>query len=553
MSKHYGLNFKIGARKWNLVLFTITIFVYAQGLSGKFVWDDRTYFIDNDILTNLKPWDLKVIFSQTTNYWGEHLPIRDFLYVCQYYLFGQSPYGYHIVSLFLYIMIGYILYKLLVELYSNLSPPELGNKNINTADISALAVTAFFLAHPTHVESVAYISGQKDLLCALFSFLTIYLFYTSCRHDNITQVRKLIPIIICYYLSFLSKSTAISNAIFIPLLWFFVFRKNNKKNLTIFIGWSLINIPVLIWMVYSINLLDKYWGTVTAIPLLPLTDRIIRAVKIVGAHTTLAFKPFPLNFGYPFNYSRGFDVDFFVGISMLTLIFFLLFLRRKTIASVGCVIFILYLLPVMQISFESNDATVYDRFLFIPILGVGLVLERLCRFLNIKWNKLRTAVAALTLIVVTGLFSMTYYYVPKFNSDVISTRNAYNFFPDWPSSAFSYVYSLIESGELDEAMKITVKEKTFSKPPWVRGYFIGWILLERGETEMASQLLRESSILSMVGGYFPFPNVPLGKALIKLGKHDEASNVLEYVILSEIKNPLEMYKAKKLLEQIHAK
>ncbi len=72
-----------------LFLFSgLSVMLYLQSLWGGFVWDDRTYFIDNDILPSLKPWDFRQIFLEPSNYWGELLPVRDFLYVIEYNLFG---------------------------------------------------------------------------------------------------------------------------------------------------------------------------------------------------------------------------------------------------------------------------------------------------------------------------------------------------------------------------------------------------------------------------------------------------------------------------------
>ena len=76
-----------------LVLLTLTLIIYLPALNSEFVIDDRTYFLDNDLLTSLKPWQLAKIFLEPSNYWGELLPIRDLLYVVEYNLFGKKSDG----------------------------------------------------------------------------------------------------------------------------------------------------------------------------------------------------------------------------------------------------------------------------------------------------------------------------------------------------------------------------------------------------------------------------------------------------------------------------
>ncbi len=52
------------------------------------------------------------------------------------------------------------------------------------------------------------------------------------------------------------------------------------------------------------------------------------------------------------------------------------------------------------------------------------------------------------------------------------------------------------------------------------------------------------------GGYFPFADVLLGRALIQTGHFDRAERLLNNVIASPINNPLEQYRAKKIIEEL---
>lgn len=163
-----------GSLKWIIALLGLTILIYSSALTGEFVWDDRIYFIDNDILPNLKPWNIKEIFLLPSNYWMEFLPVRDFLYVVQYSLSGQVPYTYHIVSLLLYIITALVIYIGFSSFYNDfVGQKEQLFSSISNSNLSALIVTSLFLLHPVHVEAVAYISSQKDILYSLFSLISV--------------------------------------------------------------------------------------------------------------------------------------------------------------------------------------------------------------------------------------------------------------------------------------------------------------------------------------------------------------------------------------------
>nr|NIM60439.1 hypothetical protein [Acidobacteriota bacterium] len=53
-------------------------------------------------------------------------------------------------------------------------------------------LTMLFAAHPAHVESVAWISGRKDLLAGVFGFLALWLFASSLGGPS-PSWRRLVP------------------------------------------------------------------------------------------------------------------------------------------------------------------------------------------------------------------------------------------------------------------------------------------------------------------------------------------------------------------------
>jgi len=279
--------------------------------------------------------------------------------------------------------------------------------------------------------------------------------------------------------------------------------------------------------------------------------RIIRAFKMFGFYSIHVFKPIPLSFGYPFSNPADLDKYFWAGIFALIMLMSMISWRRNRIILFGAAIYIFFIFPALQLFGRLvYNASIYDRYLAVALLGICILFERV--FANIFNRAARMpfippALAAAVIIIFSWI---TMAYVQTFRSDIESTKNSYEKFPDWPGSSFNYVYSLIEGGELDKAWDITMREKSFLSPAWVRNYFIGWIYLQRGNPEEAVPVLSDSTALAISEGYFPFPGLPLGRALMALGRYESAANEFRQVLSSEIYQPLEMYHARKELEKI---
>lgn len=530
-------------------LIILVLSIYWKSIYGDFVIDDRTFFIDNDILPNLKWWAPGDVLFRPSNYWGgELLPARELLFAIEYGLFGLNPMGYHFVSIGLYAAVCCIVYALLRSLYRQHSGDEYCLPGVKSGESSPLLVAALFASHPVHVEAVAYISSQKDLLSSMFSLICICAFHAFSNSEK-NRKNLFILGILSYYLALLSKLTAIALSVFVPVVLLTgLFERN--RSWKVVGAWVAANIPAALWLLWCTNAQEPYWKFNAAASALPFAERLVAAVKIMGAHLLLALKPFPLSNGYPFDASAAFDAALLAGVSAASLMCILVYLcKRDRIVVLACSLIVLFLAPVLQMHGSLNNASIYDRYLFIPVLGAAMIADKMIRGLNsILKKSSKWAPSAVLAVLIAAYSILTVSYVPAFRDDVAVGKNSYENFPQWPGSAFSYVYALIEKGRLDEAYAITLKEKTFDTPPWVRYYFLGWISLERNNLNEAISNLRISSYLESAGGYFPFADIPLARALLLRGQRTDAVSLLEGVVRSPIYQPLEFYHAKKLLE-----
>src|SRR5262249_38317101 len=91
-----------------------------------------------------------------------------FSYMLDHAIAGLSPYAFHLSNNLWAGLVAVLVYLIALALTQH--------------RLTAVAAAVLFVAHPVHVEAVAWISSRKDLIAAVFllpSFL-VYLKYRQC-------------------------------------------------------------------------------------------------------------------------------------------------------------------------------------------------------------------------------------------------------------------------------------------------------------------------------------------------------------------------------------
>src|SRR5438876_11679861 len=143
--------------------------VFGQTLSHDFVnYDDKTYVYGNPLVsTGLSLHGLSRAFVDTqTNNWHP-LTVISHMIDCQ--LYDLKAGGHHFTNVLLH-TIGAVLLVFWL-------------RNITGRFWCSAFVTALFAIHPLQVESVAWIAERKDVLSAVFFFLSLgaYVRYARAR------------------------------------------------------------------------------------------------------------------------------------------------------------------------------------------------------------------------------------------------------------------------------------------------------------------------------------------------------------------------------------
>jgi len=148
-------------------LLALVVMVFWPALDCEFVgYDDQEYVVDHALVNaGLTAEGFKYAFTEAHHFMWHPLTTLSHMADCEF--FGVSSRAHHAVNLALHAVNAVLFFLILARLFGRL---EL-----------CLIAALLFALHPLRVESVAWVSARKDLLCTLFWMLTIgaYLLYAE--------------------------------------------------------------------------------------------------------------------------------------------------------------------------------------------------------------------------------------------------------------------------------------------------------------------------------------------------------------------------------------
>jgi len=157
---------------------------------GLLDWDDALHIAASQSAVSAQDWLL-------TPKLGYPIPVTVASYALDHALFGALPLGLHLSQ---------VIYQLIAcGLYFGLS------RRIGLSHVGAALALIVFALHPASAEPVSWVSGRKDVLCALFGVAAVWLALSSARWAWPASV-------LCYALALLSKPSAAPLAVFAVVL-----------------------------------------------------------------------------------------------------------------------------------------------------------------------------------------------------------------------------------------------------------------------------------------------------------------------------------------------
>ena len=146
------------------LLVAAVLAVFGQVGGHEFLmYDDEPHLVDNPRL-NPVTWHNVGRFWVESSYWGLYIPLSYTFFAAEASLAGQplDPTVFHLGGLLLHVACVLLVFMILRRLVRH--------------DGAACAAALLFGLHPVQVESVAWVSETRGLLCALFSLLALWQF-----------------------------------------------------------------------------------------------------------------------------------------------------------------------------------------------------------------------------------------------------------------------------------------------------------------------------------------------------------------------------------------
>lgn len=333
-----------------LTIFGLVVYFYI--FFNGFVWDDITYIIKNP---ELHRFDLITLFGPNTfNSSGYFRPLPAVYFSLLYQLFGEAPFFYHIIQLFLHIACSVLVYRLF---------------RIFFRTPVTFLLSLIFLVHPINVESVAYVGATQSQLYLLFGLSALYL---VIRKPVDLKLSVIIHLLLAG--AIFTKEVSVLFFALIYLYWI-IFKKPVKK---IFIA--------LTTIVLSVYFLVRVWilGTVLhRMQMIPISELDLPARLL---HIPAVFFYYIKTFVFP----RTLAINQIWTISEINLTNFLLPLLASLLFLAGLfsglfkffrtdkkilslyLFFTLWFLSAMAFLLQifPLDMTVADRWFYLPMVGI---------------------------------------------------------------------------------------------------------------------------------------------------------------------------------------
>ena len=277
---------------WVMVaaVFGAALLCYWPALHGAFLWDDPAHITSAELRSWEGLWRIWVELGATQQYY----PVLHTAFWIEHRLWGDSEPGYHLANVFMHAGSCCLLAVLLRRLWfpAQTSPDDTAARN-SSPGLEWLAAL-LFAVHPVCVESVAWISEQKNTL-SLFFYLLAGLAYL--RFSARRGLRHYLLATFLFLLALGTKSvTATLPAAILVVLWWRNGRLSWRRDIAPLIPWFAVAIGAGFFTAWvERNLVGADGGSFD----LSFVQRVLLASHAVWFYLGKLVWPFDLSFFYP--------------------------------------------------------------------------------------------------------------------------------------------------------------------------------------------------------------------------------------------------------------
>ena len=444
-----------------MLLAVVTFALYFPAVNFDFVnADDPSYVTENPrVLAGLTLDGIRWAFTT----WH---PLTWLSLMLDAQLFGPKPSAFHTVNLFLHTANAALLFVVLRKL-------------TKTLWLSAI-VAALFAWHPLQAESVAWVSERKGLLSTLFGLSALY-FYAAYAEKRLTANVKPLASrsywlsLTGFVLALMSKPMWVTLPVLLLLLDYWPLNRLRPGNDFSPRAWFPLvveKIPFLLLAIASsvaTVLFQKSGGVLQTLGTYSMSSRIENFFVSYAHYLGKVFWPFSLATPYPRVFHWGAPILTASILLFVGLCFGAVCLRRKwPFVFVGWFWFLIALLPVNGM-IQAGAQTVADRYAYVPLIGVFIVVVWGFHRLSDQRKVPRKIVAVAALVALVACIARTRDQLPHWKNSETLARHAIAVTKDNFLSYYSLGWYYDTQGKRAEAFE-NYRRATQIKPnygePW---------------------------------------------------------------------------------------
>lgn len=341
------------------VLFLLVFLVYHSIPNFEFNnFDDLLYVVDNiNVQRGLTLSGFCWAFTSfSASNWH---PITWLSHMLDCTMFGMNPGGHFFTNLLLHALNSILLFIIFLKMTG--------------AKWRSAFVAALFAVHPLHVESVAWISERKDLLSALFAFLTIWAYWSY----TVESRKKFYWAAIFFFaVGLMSKPMLVTLPFVLILLDYWpLHRLERRINLKEFRDQCLEKYPFFALSLASSGLtIMAQQKAMSSMQEFPLDVRLGNALTSYVRYLEKTFWPVDLAYFYPIPEFMEIGTVVICAAAIIGLSLVAVRLSGKApYLPVGWFWYLGMLVPVIGIV-QVGSQSMADRYTYIPLIGIFIAV-----------------------------------------------------------------------------------------------------------------------------------------------------------------------------------
>ena len=435
----------------SLLLIFAIIVAYGQVRNFDFIdFDDGLYVTENrHVQEGLTIEGL--VWAFTTFHSANWHPLTWLSHMLDCELYGLNPMGHHWTNLQLHMANTLLLFFIL--------------KLMTGAIWRSAFVAALFALHPLHVESVAWVSERKDVLSTFFGMLMIAAYY---RYVKISGLKNYLLVIILLSLGLMAKPMLVTFPFVLllldywPLKRFQLINENSQPDeapgfvrqpsFRLFLEKVPLFIPVVISSILTFSA-QQGEGALVPLEALSIKTRFANALISYVSYVLKAIWPRNLAVYYPHPVGTLPVWQIFGAALLIAVVTYgaICLLKRHPYVAVGLFWYFGTLIPVIGLV-QVSDQAMADRYTYIPLTGLFIVVTWGVSELLAKWHYRKIFLGVSAVIILSALTACTFFQASHWKNTIALFENAVKVTENNYRALNNLGTALVDKGKNDEAI-----------------------------------------------------------------------------------------------------